>query len=56
PKPLWGLYIQAEHEEEVLNFRLPYQRAMVLSPDVLTQIRANSHLTSVLVRNVPLQT
>ncbi len=47
-KPLWGLYIQTEHEEEVLNFRLPYQRALTLSQDVLTQIRANSHLTSVL--------
>ena len=47
-KMLWGLYIQPEYEEEVLNFRLPYYKTIAVSRDVLSNIKANRHITSVL--------
>jgi hypothetical protein len=47
-KMLWGLYIQPEHEEEILSFRLPYFKQIAVSPDVLAQITVNRHITSVL--------
>jgi CHAT domain len=45
---LWGLYIQPQYEEEILNFRLPYYRMMAVSQDVLANVKANRHITSVL--------
>ncbi len=47
-KMLWGMYIQPDFEEEVLNFRLPYYKTIAVSQDVLSNIRANRHITSVL--------
>ena len=46
-KMLWGMYIQPDFEEEVLNFRLPYYKSIAVSQDVLSNIKANRHITSV---------
>ena len=45
---LWGMYIQPDFEEEVLNFRLPYFKSIAVSQDVLSNVKANRHITSIL--------
>jgi hypothetical protein len=44
----WGLYIQPEFEQEILSFRLPYYKEIVVSDDILTNVTTNRYITEVL--------
>lgn len=48
----WGLYIQAEHQQEILDFRLPYYREVGLPQQMRQYIsrsfEANLHIVEVL--------